>query len=521
MKSSTTYQFLLRHATLVILLASAILFFANNWNLPIYILDEAKNAECAREMWEKGDYTVPTFNYEMRTDKPPLHYFFMALAYSVFGANAFAAHFFAAIMGILTVWVSFFYTRQFLGKSTAFLTALVLLSSIHFLFQFHLAVPDPFLIFSITVSIFSFYFYFNKKYISQLWIGYTFAALGVLAKGPVALGLIGLTMLLYLIFSRQLNWKTLKSLRISLGGLLFLSVALPWYIAVGNATEGEWVQDFFFKHNFNRFGDTMEGHGGGFWVTFLYVFLGLFPFAVFLPQSLALAWRSREQSFLKLCLIATGVIIGFFALSSTKLPNYTVPAYPFLAVLIAYFLDHILEKKDWENSKLAWSVGGGLLLSITLGIAAYFGLQSYPLLSDLAILGFVFVPCILGFLITFFVKQHWVTSMAIGTVLTSLLLFYVVLPSIMSRNPVQESSYLLENKKVIAYKRFNPAYCFHVQEPIPVLEEVSDVSDCLKKSPKTLVLSFTKYASDLEELGLDTLFIQQDLFEGTKTIILK
>ena len=40
---------------------------------PISILDEAKNAEAAREMWASGDYWVPKFNGELRTDKPPLH----------------------------------------------------------------------------------------------------------------------------------------------------------------------------------------------------------------------------------------------------------------------------------------------------------------------------------------------------------------------------------------------------------------------------------------------------------------
>jgi len=57
------------------LLAFALLaFILYSVALLYYILDEAKNAECAREMSnETIDYTV--FNGELRTDKPPLHYF--------------------------------------------------------------------------------------------------------------------------------------------------------------------------------------------------------------------------------------------------------------------------------------------------------------------------------------------------------------------------------------------------------------------------------------------------------------
>ena len=75
----------------------------------IYILDEAKNAECAREMLVSGDYIVPYFNGQLRTDKPPLHYFFMVISYKLFGVSAFSARFFSAVFGALTILISFFF----------------------------------------------------------------------------------------------------------------------------------------------------------------------------------------------------------------------------------------------------------------------------------------------------------------------------------------------------------------------------------------------------------------------------
>ena len=71
----------------IILTLAALTAFANIGGLDVYALDEAKNAEAARAMYVSGDYVVPMYNGELRTDKPPLHYYFMVAGYSIFGIN--------------------------------------------------------------------------------------------------------------------------------------------------------------------------------------------------------------------------------------------------------------------------------------------------------------------------------------------------------------------------------------------------------------------------------------------------
>lgn len=87
----------------VLLLLGLVVYSANSWNTSVYVLDEAKNAGCAMEMYQRNDWIVPTFNGELRTDKPPLHYFFMKMAYGVFGINPFSARFFSGLCGLLTL----------------------------------------------------------------------------------------------------------------------------------------------------------------------------------------------------------------------------------------------------------------------------------------------------------------------------------------------------------------------------------------------------------------------------------
>ena len=57
---------------LAIIGLSALLLFPGLGKTPLWIYDEVRNAECAREMYERGDWIVPTFNGGLRTLKPPL-----------------------------------------------------------------------------------------------------------------------------------------------------------------------------------------------------------------------------------------------------------------------------------------------------------------------------------------------------------------------------------------------------------------------------------------------------------------
>src|SRR5690606_10874336 len=125
--------------------------------------DEAKNAEAAREMLEQGEWVVPTFNYELRTDKPPAHYYFMMLSYSIFGVNEWAARFFSAIMGSATILLTFWFGARYFNRQTGVWAAMALLASLHFNIQFHMSVPDPYLISFFTASLFFFYAFWNEQ----------------------------------------------------------------------------------------------------------------------------------------------------------------------------------------------------------------------------------------------------------------------------------------------------------------------------------------------------------------------
>ena len=59
-----------KSALFFIIVLGAFVFSSNIWGASIYILDESKNSVCAREMLDRNDFIVPTYNGELRTDKP-------------------------------------------------------------------------------------------------------------------------------------------------------------------------------------------------------------------------------------------------------------------------------------------------------------------------------------------------------------------------------------------------------------------------------------------------------------------
>ena len=226
---------------LLILVLAIAVCYANIGGLDVYALDEAKNAEAAREMFESGDYVVPYYNYQLRTDKPPLHYYFMAAGYSIFGVNAFGARFFSSLMGVFTIIITFLFARKHFGEKAGLNAALVLISSIHLALQFHMSVPDPYLIFFMTWAFYSFYEAYTTNNKWQLLSFYFAIGCGILTKGPVAVGLPGLAALIFLFTQKDFKWKTIWRLQ-PFGGLLLCLTDFCTLVLCG-AYSNRWYLD--------------------------------------------------------------------------------------------------------------------------------------------------------------------------------------------------------------------------------------------------------------------------------------
>lgn len=501
-------------------------FFVHGF--PIYILDEAKNAEAAREMFGNGNRIIPFFNGELRTDKPPLHYFFMMLGYKLFGINPFGARFFSAVMGALTLTCTFYFVRKLRDEMHAVVTWVVLASALFFIQLFHQAVPDPYLVACVSIALFMFFDFYKTRNKATLFGFYILMGLGTLAKGPVAVALPGLVAFIFLWSKRILFTKKLFEFRPFLGMAIVLLIAMPWYLAVHKATDGAWTQGFFLEHNLNRFGGEMEGHGGIFLITWAFVILGLLPFSVFIIQGFANGWKERKNDFVFFSLIMSVVFILFFSISSTKLPNYTMPCYPFVAVLIASYLIKVF-KGELSHKSTQWSLIALLIISVALPFAVYFVFSVEKQLMHLRWIGLWFSVVVIGAILAlYFIKQKNPKSsfyaLGLSWMLMGTILFSVIYPKLLTQNPVTKSSEFMKSQDaILVYKRMDAAYPFNYNRTFEITSSMAVVKDFLEKNPNGYVISNHKEAlKEFQGLeNIDVLLDYKALFENHKTVIIK
>lgn len=510
----------------VFLLGFSICWFGIGSSI-IYILDEAKNSEAAREMLERGSLVQPTFNNVIRTDKPPFHYFFMMFGYKLFGVNAFGARFFSAVFGGLTIMSTYFFTKRHLGQKVAKVTFWILMASFYFVQEFHLSVPDPYLIFWVSLTFFCYIDFYIKREKQILWILYMSVGFGTLTKGPIALVLPCLIAFVHLLIERNLSIKTILAFQFLPGILTVLLISIPWFYLAHNATDGVFTEGFFFKHNLNRFQNKMEGHGGVFLITIGFVILGMFPFSFWLFRALFQSLKQKkENAFVFFGGLVVFIFIAFFAISSTKLPNYTMPCYPFIAVLLGWYFRKILLPKFKEGTfkfkSIEWIFL--ILISVALPVAGYVGLNLEKQLDHKGWVGFLiaFVP--VGVVVAYikFLNQKIKESFKIlvGTfAMLSLVLFGVVFPLLTKETPVEKYREVVGNKRpVIVFQRFDAAFPINFNRTYKVVETIKEVDIFFEKHPNGVVMTKLRDKKKLEMLsGYREILSQKSLFENHTT----
>src|SRR5262245_45814213 len=323
----------------------------------LWDIDEGLNAEAAREMYESGNWIVPRFNFQLRDAKPALLYWLQAAAYHAFGVNEFAARLPSAAAMLIAGLAVYELGRSMFSRTAGMLASLALMSCILVSAVAHFANPDALLLACTSVTFLSFWLGFAPRQPGEpprrTWfVPFGLACgLGMLAKGPVALALPGLVVLLYLTWQRQLH--SLLDRRLILGACAFAAVALPWYAMVTIETRGAFARGFFIKNNVERFVAPNNDHRGPIYYHPLVLLAGFAPWSVFVLPTLWYALRGcgrqpaddfraegdRPLAAQRLLVCWFVAYLAFFSGAATKLPGYTLPLYPAFALMTARFLD--------------------------------------------------------------------------------------------------------------------------------------------------------------------------------------
>jgi len=210
----------------------------------------------------------------------------------------------------------------------------------------------------------------------------------------------------------------------------------------------------------------------------------------------------------------------FYSISSTKLPNYAMPCYPFLAILLGNFLN-----KAWEENKArVYPFIILLLLNTAVPVAAYIGIKNEVNTKGMEnISAFILMLTIAAVVAFYFILKNNFRKAAIGTfVLYSLfhiIMFNWLYPSLYKQNPMSKTIDTVKKyENVVSYQIFHPSYTYYLPERVPVFKNLDSLKAYLQTN-KAVVISRQNFAGDLRSIDLKEISSVHDLFEGNTTVL--
>lgn len=324
-------------------LLCAVLYLPGFFSIPPTDRDEARFAQATRQMLETGDYVRINFQDKARHKKPAGAYWIQAAAVSVLSdVNArqiWAYRVPSLIAAWLTVLITFWVATRLIGERAAFLAALALASSASLAVEARLAKADALLVLCVVTTVGSLGCLFldrNEPATSRTrWLAYLMwfsLGAGVLVKGPVLPAVLLLTVAT-LLFCTDGRW--FWRLRPLSGALIVAALILPWFYAVQEATSGAFVADAVSGDILPKLTGSHESHGAPPGYYTLFVFITFWPWSYgIIPAAL---WIIRNRKTDAGNFLFAWLVPSWIALESvpTKLPHYTLPLFPPLAVACA------------------------------------------------------------------------------------------------------------------------------------------------------------------------------------------
>jgi 4-amino-4-deoxy-L-arabinose transferase-like glycosyltransferase len=357
----------------VVWLLLAVLWFGTLGIRPLYKADESRYAEISREMVESGDWVTPRLNGFKYFEKPPLQYWTTAALFSLLGEKDWVARLWTALIGFAGIALTLYAGNRLFGPPAGLYAAAILAGSPLYVLLGQVNTLDM----SVSVFLAAAVFAFALGRMMLFWAA---CALAVLSKGLIGIVLPIAAVGLYMLVRR--DWSIVRRIRPLAGGLLFLAITAPWFIAVSMAN-AEFAHFFFVQEHFQRFTTKMHHRVQPAWYFVPVLLAGMAPWLAPLGRAAARVFRERTDAELLLWIWAL-VVFVFFSASGSKLPAYILPIFPALAVLVARAITAGLLK--WQAiAMLPLALGGGLALHRIGSGGRYAAFAEWLVVADLAL----------------------------------------------------------------------------------------------------------------------------------------
>ncbi len=365
-----------------LLVAAIVPYFINLGVSSIWDANEAFYAQTPREMIEAGDYVTPSFNFQLRMNKPVLSYWNVAASYRLFGVSEWSERLPIAIGGVVIIGTAFALGRLLDGTLAGLLAALVLATSPRLLLLARRIIIDIHITMWTGLVLLFFALSETRPSRRRLYLSlmYVAAGFGVLTKGPVAVFLPALVFFIYLASQKRLG--DLRHMMLPTGALISLAIVVPWYYLLYREHGWEYIGSFIFGENLGRYAGAVGEQSRGLLFYIPVMLADLLPWSLMIPLALWWAARERRQNRVaRLLLIWIAAIVVFFSLSGTKEDLYILPIVAAEAALVGGLIARAIED-DPVLRPVAWSSALTALLLLVVGVTmvwAFAGANRYAL----------------------------------------------------------------------------------------------------------------------------------------------
>ncbi len=465
-----------RDKLLAILLAAAVIpYFVNLGVSSIWDANEAFYAQTPREMMEASDYVTPSFNFQLRMNKPVLSYWYVAASYRVFGVSEWSERLPIAIGGIVIVATAFALGRLLGGMTAGLLAALVLATSPRLLLLARRIIIDIHITMwtGLVLLFFALSETGSERRRLYLCLMYVAAGFGVLTKGPVAVFLPALVFFIYLVSQKRLG--DLRHMMLPTGAIISLAIVVPWYFFLYREHGWEYIGAFIFGENLGRYAEAVGEQSRGLLFYIPVMLADLFPWSLMIP--LALWWAARDgrhNRVARLLVIWILAIVVFFSLSGTKEDLYILPVVAAEAALVGAMLAKAIDV-DPAFRPVAWASALAALLLLVAGAAMVW---AFAIASRYALAGATFIGAVAaagGAVALFWSVRRRVFATA-ATLAGSLVvivwcLVLCTLPDFERYKPVRPFSDIIRSRASVGaivgwYKFALPSMVFYLHRPV-------------------------------------------------------
>lgn len=327
---------------LTLVLLCLLLWLPGFFTLPPTDRDESRFVQATRQMLDSGDY-VRIMNGSVPRLKKPIGIYWAQAPFAAAARKAGLArqnpvwpYRLPSLLGALAAVLATRALAMALGASaaTGFGAAAMLAASVVLTVEAHIAKTDAALLGCITICL---WLWAQARHaaLSRIAAGGFWVALAaaVLLKGPIGPMVLGLATACLAAWPEER--AALARLRPVSGIAILLALVLPWFIAIMLATRGGFLAEAAGHDLGGKLAGGQEGHGAPFGLHLALLPLLFFPATVPLLRGLRLAAQARAEPAMRflLCVILPSWLV--FEIVPTKLPHYTLPLYPALAVLAA------------------------------------------------------------------------------------------------------------------------------------------------------------------------------------------